>query len=99
MFMGAMEYSCWLQSCGHICYDVIKIAGDELFVITNLSDTQYAQTDPNVIPYKLKTYVGRAVKLRDDYVGSLCLVYQDDIIPDEADKRVLEIIASAIGVE
>ena len=43
--------------------------------------------------------MGRAVKLRDDYVGSLCVVYQVDIIPDEADKKVIEIIASAIGVE
>jgi signal transduction histidine kinase len=84
---------------GHICYDVIKSAGDKIFVITNLPDTHYAQTDPNVIPYKLKTYLGRAVKLRDAYVGSLCVVYQDDIVPDEADKRVIEIIASAIGVE
>ena len=84
---------------GHICYDVIKSAGDEILVITNLPDTHYAQTDPNVIPYKLQTYVGRAVKLRDDYVGSLCVVYQVDIIPGEADKRALEIIASAIGVE
>ena len=84
---------------GHICYDVIKSAGDETLVITNLPDTHYAQTDPNVIPYKLQTYVGRVVKLRDDYVGSLCVVYQDDIIPGEADKRAIEIIASAIGVE
>jgi PAS domain S-box-containing protein len=84
---------------GHICYDVIKSAGDETLVITNLPDTHYAQTDPNVIPYKLQTYVGRAVKLRDDHVGSLCVVYQDDIVPGEVDKRVVEIIASAIGVE
>jgi signal transduction histidine kinase len=84
---------------GHICYDVIKSAGDEILVINNLPDTHYAQTDPNVIPYKLQTYVGRAVKLRDDYVGSLCVVYQVNIIPDEADKKAIEIIASAIGIE
>jgi len=84
---------------GHICYDVIKSAGDEIFVVTNLSETHYAQTDPNVLLYKLQTYVGRAVKLRDTYVGSLCVVYQDDFAPGQADKRVMEIIAAAIGVE
>lgn len=84
---------------GHICYDVIKRAGGETLVINNLADTHYAQTDPNVISYKLQTYVGRAVKLCNDYVGSLCVVYDHDIIPGETEKRVIEIIASAIGIE
>lgn len=84
---------------GHICYDVIKMDSDEIILITNLPDTHYAQTDPNVIPYKLHTYVGRAVKLRDASVASLCVVYQDDFAPSEADKKVMEIIASAIKVE
>jgi PAS domain S-box-containing protein len=84
---------------GHICYDVIKRAGDKVLVVSNLSDTHYAETDPNVIQYKLKTYVGRAVKFGDAYVGSLCVVFQDDFMPSESDKRFLEILASAIGVE
>ena len=84
---------------GHICYDVIKTAGDKVLVVSNLPDTHYAETDPNVIPYKLQTYVGRAVKFGDDYVGSLCVVFQDDFMPSEMDKRLMEIIASAIGVE
>jgi PAS domain S-box-containing protein len=84
---------------GHICYDVIKTAGDKVLVVSNLSDTHYAETDPNVMPYKLQTYVGRAVKFGDDYVGSLCVVFQDDFKPSEMDKRLMEILASAIGVE
>jgi PAS domain S-box-containing protein len=84
---------------GHICYDVIKMAGDEVLVVSNLPDTHYAETDPNVIPYKLQTYVGRAVKFGDDYVGSLCVVFQDDFMPSKRDKRLMEIIASAIGAE
>ena len=84
---------------GHICYDVIKSAGDELFVVRNLPETHYAQTDPNVILYKLQTYVGRTVKLRGVNVGSLCVVYQDDFVPSEEDNKVIEVIASALGVE
>ena len=84
---------------GHICYDVIKTNSDKVLVVSNLSDTHYAETDPNVIPYKLQTYVGRAVKFGDDYVGSLCVVFQDDFMPSEMDERLMEIIASAIGVE
>jgi len=63
---------------GHICYDVIKNAEDKVFVVTNLQNTPYAQTDPNVKSYKLQTYVGKAVKFSDSYVGSLCVVFQDD---------------------
>jgi PAS domain S-box-containing protein len=84
---------------GHICYDVVKTAGDKVLVVSNLSDTHYAETDPNVIPYKLQTYVGRAVKFGNDYVGSLCVVFQDDFMPSEMDVWLMEIIASAIGVE
>jgi len=84
---------------GHICYDVIKTAGDKVLVVSNLSDTYYAETDPNVIQYKLQTYVGRAVKFGDDYVGSLCVVFQDDFMPSEMDVWFMEIIASAIAVE
>ncbi|MCP4538481.1 MAG: GAF domain-containing protein [Chloroflexi bacterium] len=84
---------------GHICYDVIQQNKDEVRVIRNLAETPYAQTDPNVIPYGLQTYAGCPVKFEDDYVGSLCVVYQDDLILSEADKGFLRIIASAIGVE
>ena len=84
---------------GHICYDVIKRAADQILVVSNLPETRYAQTDPNVILYKLQTYIGRAVKSDGAYVGSLCVVYQDDFVPSEADKRVIDIIASAIAVE
>jgi PAS domain S-box-containing protein len=84
---------------GHICYDVIRKAGDKVLVVSNLPLTHYAQSDPNVILYKLQTYVGRAVKFSDTYVGSLCVVYQDEFVPTEEDKRLMGIIASAIGVE
>jgi PAS domain S-box-containing protein len=49
--------------------------------------------------YKLQTYVGRAVKCAGSYVGSLCVVYQRDFVPTEAEERLMGIIASAIGVE
>jgi len=33
---------------GHICYDVIQRGGSDVFLIRNLSQTDYAHTDPNV---------------------------------------------------
>jgi PAS domain S-box-containing protein len=81
---------------GHICYDVIKQASDEVLAVRNLPETIYAKTDPNVLMYKLKTYMGKAVRCGNTFVGSLCVVYQEDFVPAEADKRIIGIIASAI---
>jgi PAS domain S-box-containing protein len=84
---------------GHICYDVIRQGADNITVINNLHDTSYAKTDPNVAHYKLQTYVGMAVKFDESYIGSLCLVYQEDFSPSEEDKKIIGLLASAIGVE
>jgi PAS domain S-box-containing protein len=84
---------------GHICYDVIQQGGNQALIVRNLPETPYAQTDPNVIPYGLQTYVGWPVKSGDVYLGSLCVVYQRDFVPSKADERFMEIIAAAIGVE
>ncbi len=84
---------------GHICYDVIKLGSDKPFIVRHLSETPYAQSDPNVIPYQLQTYVGQVVKFDNQCVGSLCMVYQRDYIPTEDQQRLMGIIASAIGVE
>jgi PAS domain S-box-containing protein len=84
---------------GHICYDLIQSGKDEVRLIRNLPKTIYAQTDPNVMCYGLKTYLGKAVSFESAFVGSLCVVYQEDYVPSEDDKRLLAIIAAAIGVE
>jgi diguanylate cyclase (GGDEF)-like protein/PAS domain S-box-containing protein len=84
---------------GHICYDVIQQSSDEIFVVHDLPKTKYAQTDSNVRAYELQTYVGKAVKCRQSVIGSLCALYQKNYIPTENDRKVISIIASAIGVE
>jgi PAS domain S-box-containing protein len=84
---------------GHICYDVIKRQQVGIVVIRNLPSTDYAKTDPNVTKYGLYTYLGCPVKFGGSYVGSLCVLYQFDFDPAEDDKKIMEILASAIGVE
>jgi len=83
---------------GHICYDVIKMGGDILFVRDLLSST-YAATDPNVLAYGLRTYIGAPVKCRGTTVGSLCVVYQRDHSLTDEDRKLMEILAVAIGIE
>src|ERR1017187_7543140 len=84
---------------GHICYDVIRNNREDAVVITNLPRTAYAESDPNVRAHGLQTYMGCAVKCEGKAVGSLCVVYDKDYRPTDDDRRILGIIASAIGNE
>lgn len=93
------EYSTINNAEGHICYDVIQSRSDEVFVINNLLNTKYAQSDPNVQQYNLQTYIGQVVKCEGTSVGAVCAVYEKNFIPTHADRKILGIIAAAIGVE
>ncbi|MBN1591969.1 MAG: PAS domain S-box protein [Candidatus Coatesbacteria bacterium] len=84
---------------GHICYDVIQRGSEEVLVVRDLQNSHYAETDPNVRPFKLETYIGLGVRCGDEFVGSLCVVYQKDVIPNEEDKKLFGILAAAVGIE
>ena len=84
---------------GHICYDLIRSCEREVKLIRDLPNTIYSETDPNVLRYNLKTYLGCTVFYVGTCVGSLCAVYQDDLVPSEEDRRFTEILAMAIGIE
>ena len=84
---------------GHICWDVIQDRSNELCLVRDLPHTSYAGTDSNVKKYNLVTYFGKAVTFGGVNIGSLCVVFQHDYVPSRTDGELLEIIASAIGVE
>jgi PAS domain S-box-containing protein len=84
---------------GHLCCDLIHHGKDDVSTVRHLASTSYAKTDPNVSRYRLQTYVGKIVKRGKEAVGSLCVVFQHDVIPTEADERLMSILASAIGTE
>jgi two-component system, cell cycle sensor histidine kinase and response regulator CckA len=83
----------------NICYKLIKKNSGKFLVVSNLQQSRYAKTDSNIINYKLQTYVGKAVKFENDYVGSLCALFKDDYTLSKGDNRIMSIIASAISVE
>lgn len=85
---------------GHICYDVIKKTSSiEPLIVKDLPNTLYYQTDPNVKLYGLKTYIGYPVSYAGKIRGSLCAVYKKDFDFSQEDIRIMEIIATAIGIE
>ena len=83
----------------HICNTVIQNGSDQVFVVQDLQNTCYAQSNSYIVPHQLQTYVGQAVRCAGEYIGSLCVMYQNNFVPSEADKKLMGIIAAAIGVE
>ncbi len=84
---------------GHICYDVIQGNHFDTVFVRNLPETSYAETDPNVAKYDLKTYIGHPVRLGSRNVGAVCAVFQDDRETMVSDERILSIIATALSAE
>jgi len=87
------------QPEGHICNDIILNGGNTPTIITSLLDSRYAETDPNVRRYQLQTYIGMPVKIGEIYLGSLCIMYQDNYSPSPQDLEVLSFIAQAVAIE
>ncbi len=94
-----LDYQYEDRADGHICYDIIKQDSASTVVIHDLQNSSYAATDPNVPAYNLETYIGKSVSFAGKCRGSICVVFQQDFQPSENVKKLLGIIASAIGVE
>jgi PAS domain S-box-containing protein len=93
------DFSCVGEPKNYICNDVIGHNSDQVLVLYDLQNTSYAQSDPYIVPYHLETYVGQSVRCAGEYIGSLCVVYQNHFVPSQADKRLMGIIAAAISIE
>ncbi|MEG3847643.1 PAS domain S-box protein [Microcoleus sp. herbarium19] len=93
------DYPAVDRASGHICTDVCHKGSDAAVAIPDLQNTIYGQIDPAVIRYQLQSYLGQAVRLGDDYVGAMCVLYTEPIAPTAADCKLIGIIAAAIGVE
>jgi hypothetical protein len=84
---------------GRICYDVILNAKNDVYIVRNLPETSYADTDPNVLQYNLRTYIGHMVRCNGEPVGSLCLVFQHDYEYTDSDRYILSLLAMAVEGE
>jgi len=87
------------QPEGHICTKIILENSDSSQVIKDLRHTTFAKTDPNILQYGIETYIGKSVRVEDKSVGSLCVLFKKDYSPGNNEIHLMEIIASAIGVE
>ena len=81
------------------CGEMIKINTEEVFVVQNLLDSNYAKINTGIKRCQFKTYVGKVVRFGGKTIGVLCVFYQEDSFPDDLDKKLLSLIASALGIE
>jgi PAS domain S-box-containing protein len=84
---------------GHVCYEIIRNGECLPTVIPDLMTTTFADTDPNVRKYQLRTYLGIPVKIGDDYLGTLCVIYRNTVSPSPQDLTLLSFLAKAVAVE
>jgi len=71
---------------GHICNDIISRGNDDINLIRNLD--YRAMLRPIPISLDITTDLfGKAVKGSNGNLGSLCVLYQKDYVPDDADSR------------
>ena len=88
-----------LYSEGNICAKVIQEKSDNVQIFRDLRNSEYAVTDPNILKLRINTYIGKSVKFGKNNTGSLCVLFENDYSPSKNEIHLLEIIASAIGVE
>ncbi len=84
---------------GHICYEGTIAGQDGPLVVSDILETQYAESDPYVKRYNLRSYLGHPVRLQDKAIGALCIV---DIKPRDFSLQEVETIttlAKAISLE
>lgn len=85
---------------GSLAFEVIsrsKHPGME--VIKNLSASSFSKTDPDVADNNYKTYVGFPVLRHGACIGVLNVFYKTEIEFNAANQKVIEILATAIGIE
>lgn len=84
---------------GYISTKVIQEKSDDIQIFRDLKNSGFAVTDPNILQYGIETYIGKSVRFGEDNAGSLCVLFEKDYSPSKNETHLLEIIASAIGVE
>ncbi len=94
------DYEVVSKADGHICSDLIDCPPpDGQQFVPGLMESPYAETDPNVRKYGLKTYLGNLIKCQGESIGTLCVLYTSDYEPTEADRKILSILATTISGE
>ncbi len=84
---------------GHICYEATIKGGNKTIIISDLEETDYCKTDPNVKKFSLRSYLGSPVIIYGKTIGSLCVM---DVKPKkftETEVKIISTLAKALSLE
>ncbi len=84
---------------GLVCGRVISADGDDVVGLTDLVESPFAESDPNVRDLGARSYLGRSVRSHAGTAGAVCAFYREDHRPIEEDEQLIGIMAAAIRVE
>lgn len=84
---------------GHVSHFVFRQDGQGVQVVRELSQTAFAEADPNVAFFGAQTYVGQIVRLQGKPLGVLGVFFTTDYVPSLSDEKLFGIIVSALRVE
>lgn len=84
---------------GHICYEATIRGQDQTIAISNLDNTEFHQSDPNVTRYGLKSYLGHPVRLNGQAIGSLAVVDVKTRQFDAEEVNIIRTLAWALSME
>jgi len=83
---------------GNICYETLLNKVQQTAVVRDLHGDGYAASDPDVRRYKLKTYLGAAVKVNEAIIGALAVFDDQSDRFDISQVQTLEIMAHSISL-
>jgi GAF domain-containing protein len=84
---------------GRVCFDLIRKDQGSIAVIRDLPETSYGETDSNGVCFGFRTYIGHVVLCSGKRVGVLSVLFKTDVELTDDDRRLLGIVASALGSE
>lgn len=83
---------------GNILYETLLNRAQETAVVRDLHDEGYAASDPDVRRYKLKTYLGAAVKVNEAVIGALAVFDDRSDRLDISQVQILRMMAHSISL-
>jgi len=86
----------WEES---IVAEVIRAGKDEPVVLFGPACPAIARADAGRGLFPFETYAGKMVRIGEDYLGVLSVLYRENFIPGEPDLEFLSILANAIAIE
>jgi PAS domain S-box-containing protein len=84
---------------GHICYEATIKGINKPVVIEDLNTTNFIKTDPNILKYGWRSYLGVPVIVEEKTIGSLCVVGEIPKKFTETEINIIATLAKVLGLE